>query len=131
MAAEKEKTVEERVVAFAEQLGRLIGTVESTTEDWINQDRKAFRDQLTQLRDGAAELLSHLGGALSSGRNAAKRQKKHSNAATPLRRSGGTVDAPGKKHRKTTKGARGAKHSDERISKIKAAKTMRRSQRRG
>ena len=69
MAAGKDKTVEERVVVFAEQLGRLIGTVESKTEGWINQDQKAFRDQLTQLRDSAAELLSHLGGALSSGRD--------------------------------------------------------------
>jgi len=131
MAAGKEKTVEERVVVFAEQLGRLIGTVESKTEGWINQDQKAFMDQLTQLRDGAAELLSHLGGALSSGRDAAKRQRKQSNAATPVGRSGGTVDAPGKTHRKMAKGTRGAKHSDERISKIKAAKTIRRSQRRG
>jgi hypothetical protein len=130
MAAGKEKTVEERIVVFAEQLGRLIGTVESKTQGWINQDQKAFRDQLTQLRDGAAELLSHLGGALSSGRDAAKRQKKQSKA-TPVGRSGGTVDAPGKTHRKMAKGTRGAKHSDERISKIKAAKTMRRSQRRG
>ena len=130
MAAGKEKTVEERVVVFAEQLGRLIGTVESKTGRWINQDQKAFRDQLTQLRDGAAELLSHLGGALSAGRDAAKRQKKQSKA-TPVGRSGGTVDAPGKTHRKMAKGTRGAKHSDERISKIKAAKTMRRSQRRG
>jgi small-conductance mechanosensitive channel len=131
MAADKEQTVEERVVAFAEQLGRLIGTVESKTEGWINQDQKAFRDQLTQLRDGAAELLSHLGGALSSGRDAAKRQKKQPKAATPVGRSGGTVDAPGKTHRKMAKSARGAKHSDERISKIKGAKTMRRGHRRG
>ena len=131
MAAGKEKTVEERVVAFAEQLGRLIGTVESKTEGWINQDQKAFRDQLTQLRDGAAELLSLLGGALASGRAAAKPQKTQPKAPPSVGRSGGTVDAPGKTHRKKAKGARGAKHSDETISKIKGAKTMRRGDRRG
>jgi len=131
MAAGKDKTVEERVVAFAEQLGRLIGTVESKTEGWINQDQKAFRDQLTQLRDGAAELLSHLGSALASGRAAAKPQKTQPKATPSVGRSGGTVDAPGKTHRKTARGARGAKHSDETISKIKSAKTTRRGDRRG
>ena len=129
MAAGKEKTVEEHVVAFAEQLGRLIGTVESNSERWV--DQKALNDQLTQIRDGAVELLNHLGGAIASGRAAAKPQKTQPKAATPAGRSGGTVDAPGKTHRKVARGAPGTKHSDERISKIKTAKTMRRPQRRG
>jgi len=46
-------------------------------------------------------------------------------------RSGGAVDAPGKTHRKPAASARGAKHSDQTISKIKGAKTMRRGNRRG
>jgi hypothetical protein len=129
MAAGKEKTVEERVVAFAEQVGRLIGTVERKSEGWM--DQKALNEQVTQIRDGAVELLNHLGGALASGRAAAKLKKTQPKAATPVGRSGGTVDAPGKTHRKAARGAPGTKHSDERISKIKAAKTMRRSQRRG
>ena len=129
MAAGKEKTVEEHVVAFAEQLGRLIGTVESKSERWV--DQKALNDELTQIRDGAVELLNHLGGAIASGRAAAKPQKTQPKAATPVGRSGGTVDAPGKTHRKVARGAPGTKHSDERISKIRTAKTMRRPQRRG
>jgi hypothetical protein len=129
MAAGKDKTVEERVVAFAEQVGRLIGTVESKSERWM--DQKALSDQLTQIRDGAVDLLNHLGSALASGRAAAKPQKPQRKASTPVGRSGGTVDAPGKTHRKMAKGARGAKHSDETISKIKGAKTMRRGDRRG
>ena len=129
MAAGKEKTVEERVVAFAEQLGRLIGTVERKSEGWM--DQKALNEQVTQIRDGAVDLLNHLGDALASGRAAAKTQKTQPKAATSAGRSGGTVDAPGKTHRKMARGAPGTKHTDERISKIKAAKTMRRSQRRG
>ena len=129
MAAGKEKTVEERVVAFAEQLGRLIGTVERKSEGWM--DQKALNEQVTQIRDGAVDLLNHLGGALASGRAAAKPRKTQPKAATSVGRSGGTVDAPGKTHRKMARGTPGTKHSDERISKIKAAKTMRRSQRRG
>jgi hypothetical protein len=128
MVAGKEQTVEERIVAFAEQVGRLIGTVESKSERWV--DQKALSDQLTQIRDGAVDLLNHLGSAIASGRAATKPQKPQRKAPA-VGRSGGTVDAPGKTHRKMAKSAPGAKHSDERISKIKAAKTMRRSQRRG
>jgi hypothetical protein len=36
------------------------------------------------------------------------------------------VDAPGKSHRKPPPSARGIKHSDEMIPKLKAAQTMRR-----
>jgi hypothetical protein len=129
MAAGKEKTVEERVVAFAEQLGRLIGTVERKSEGWM--DQKALNEQVAQIRDGAVDLLNHLGAAIASGRAAAKPQKTQPKAATPVGRSGGTVDAPGKAHRKVARGAPGMKHSDERISKIKGAKTMRRGHRRG
>jgi hypothetical protein len=46
-------------------------------------------------------------------------------------RSGGTVDAPGKTHRKRPPSTRGVKHSDQTISKITGAKTMRRGDRRG
>jgi len=52
-------------------------------------------------------------------------------AADKEQRSGGTVDAPGKTHRKRAESARGVKHSDQTISKIKGAKTMRRGHRRG
>jgi hypothetical protein len=45
-------------------------------------------------------------------------------------RSGGTIDAPGKTHRKRPPSTRGVKHSDQTISKITGAKTMRRGHRR-
>jgi hypothetical protein len=46
-------------------------------------------------------------------------------------RSGGTVDAPRKAHRPQAASARGAKHSNQVIAKIKGAQTMRRGNRRG
>jgi hypothetical protein len=46
-------------------------------------------------------------------------------------RSGGTVDAPGKAHRPQAASARGAKHSNQIVAKIKGAQTMRRGNRRG
>ena len=129
MAAETEKTVEQRVVAFAEQLGRLVGTVERKTEGWL--DQKALNTQLTQIRDGAAELLNHLGDALKSGRAATAPKKQEPPAATSRGRSGGTVDAPGKTHRKRGESTRGAKHSNQMIPKAAVEKMMRRPQRRG
>ena len=128
MADDKEQTVEERVPALAHQLGRLIGTVERKTEGWL--DRDALNRQVTQIRDGAAELLDHLGGAIESGRSGAKDEAKPPKAARASR-SGGSVDAPRKKHRPRAESARGVKHSNQTVAKIKGAQTMRRGNRRG
>ena len=122
-----EKTVEVRIVALAEQLGRLIGTVERKAEGWF--DQKALNVQVEQIRDSASELLEHLGGAIESGRAAANPAMTKKPAAPT--RSGGTVDAPRKAHRKRAPTARGTKHSDQTVAKIKGAKTMRRGHRRG
>src|SRR6185503_5251996 len=81
------------------------------------------------IRDSASALLEDLGGAIESGRAAANP------APTPkpraASRSGGTVDAPGKAHRKPAPTARATRHSDDTVAKIKGAKTMRRGRRRG
>src|SRR3954470_3487827 len=50
--------MEQRVVAFAEQLGRIVGTVQAKTEGWM--DRDALSRQITSVRDGAADLLEQL-----------------------------------------------------------------------
>src|SRR3954462_2200868 len=57
--------VEQRVVAFAEQLGRIVGTVQAKAEGWM--DRDALNAQISSVRDSAAELLEHLGGGTSAG----------------------------------------------------------------
>ena len=134
-------TVEQRVVAFAEQLGRIVGTVQGKADGWL--DSQMLNDQLTRIRDGASDLLNHLGSKTTS--VAASPAQKQTRSHTPGRsataptarrmaaatgRSGGKVDAPGKSHRTPPPSARGIKHSDEMIPKLKAAQTMRR-QRRG
>jgi hypothetical protein len=128
MAANKEPDIEGRALALAHQLGRLIGTVERKTEGWL--DSEALTKQVVQIRDSANELLDHLAGAIASGRDESAAEPS-SPKASRVSRSGGTVDAPGKSHRKRTVSARGVKHSDQTISKIKGAKTMRRGNRRG
>jgi hypothetical protein len=94
--------MEQRVVAFAEQLGRIVGTVQARAEGWM--DRDALHQQIASVRDSAAELLDQLADGVT---NAAKTAKKAvTTAAAPKAsskgRSGGVVDAPGKKHRKPT-----------------------------
>jgi hypothetical protein len=57
--------MEQRVIAFAEQLGRMVGTVERKTTGWL--DMATLSDQLTRIRDGAADLLGHLGRGAGAG----------------------------------------------------------------
>jgi hypothetical protein len=49
------------VTAFAEDLGRFLGTAEAKAETWLNQ-RKDIIDQLTAVRDKAASLIHALSG---------------------------------------------------------------------
>src|SRR5258705_8202250 len=101
MATDKAEAVERRILALAEQLGRLIGTVESKAEGW--SDQKTLNRQVEQIRDSASELLEHLGGAIESGRAATKpattRPATTRPSATPATpppagRSGGAGRAP-------------------------------------
>ena len=96
--AATEPAMERRVVALAEQVGRIVGTVQAKTEGWL--DRSGSR------RAKAADA----------------------SAGEPARtgRSGGVVDAPGKKHRKPMPSRHGTTHSDTRIAKLKIANESRR-----
>jgi hypothetical protein len=115
-------TMEKRVIALAEQLGRIAGAAQAKTESWL--DQPTFRDQLAKIRDGATDLLEHFASRTSS-QDIASRQK-----TSPAGRGGGKVDAPGKKHRKAPAALHGVKHSDQRISKANAARQMRRGRQR-
>ena len=52
------ESVEQRVIAFAEQVGRLAGTVQAKSEGWF--DRQALSEQLASIRDSAADMVEHL-----------------------------------------------------------------------
>jgi hypothetical protein len=92
--ADPSSALERQIVSFAEQLGYVAGSNETRAEGLV--DRKRLSKQLTAVRDGAKQLLDQLasGVAARAGRKPAPKR--------PVRkaRSGGTVDAPGKKHRK-------------------------------
>jgi len=55
----------------------------------------------------------------------------NSGKASSRGRSGGVVDAPGKKHRSPMPTLHGAKHSDERIAKLRTANEVRRRRKGG
>jgi hypothetical protein len=118
--------VEQRVVAFAEQLGRIAGTFQAKAEGWL--DREALTRQIATVRDGAAELLEQLAGGATK---ASKRIPAATAALGKTKgRSGGAVDAPGKKHRKPLRPDPGAKIVDSQAAKMRTAKTMVKTNRR-
>ena len=50
--------IEEKLVAFAEQLGGFVGTVQAKAEGWL--DRSALTKEIGRIRDSAADLLAHM-----------------------------------------------------------------------
>jgi hypothetical protein len=118
-------SVEERVVVIAEQVGRIVGTVQAKAEGWF--DRKALSDQFASVRDKAAEMVEHLTGAAERVLSKATRTQAAAAGTRSSRgRSGDMVDAPGKKHRKPMPSTHGTKHSDTRIAKMKVSNEARR-----
>jgi hypothetical protein len=114
--------MEQRVVAFAEQLGRIAGTVRAKTEGWM--DRDALNKQIASVRDSAAELLEQLKTTVTNAATATKASADAAAAATKKGRSGGVVDAPGKKHRKPVPKDPRAVAADAKASNIRSGKSM-------
>jgi hypothetical protein len=112
--------LEARVLAFAEQLGRIAGTVQAKTSGWMDSD--ALKKDLARVRDGAADLLQQLttdappvAESIPTGDPAPRRSRE---------RSGGSVDAPGKKHRPPAPIDPGANRANSQAAKMRAARTM-------
>ena len=113
--------LEQRVLAFAEQLGRIAGTVQAKTAGWMDGD--ALKRELARVRDGAAELLQQL--TADAPPPVAVGTGSGGPAPTKTRgRSGGIVDAPGKKHRRPMPTDPGANRADSQAAKMRDAKTM-------
>jgi hypothetical protein len=111
--------LEERVLAFAEQLGRIAGTVQAKTAGWLDGD--ALKQELARVRDGAADLLQQL---TAEPPPVAESRPTGPTPGRSRGRSGGIVDAPGKKHRPRMPKDPGAIRADSQAAKMRAAKTM-------
>jgi hypothetical protein len=118
--------MEQRVVAFAEQLGRIAGTFQAKADGWM--DREALRKQIASVRDGAADLLEQLADRATT---AATKTPAAAAARGGTRvRSGGVVDAPGKRHRKPMPTDPDANIADSQAAKMRTARTMVKTHRR-
>jgi hypothetical protein len=122
-------TMERRVVAFAEQLGRMASTLQARAEGLMDQE--TLGRQISSVRDAAVELLQQLAGGTTNDTKfsntkpavpASRRQNKG--------RSGGMVDAPGKKHRPPMPADPGETIVDSQAAKMRTAKTMVKTNRR-
>ena len=92
--------VEPMVLALAEQLGTFLGRVQAKADGWLENEE--LRRQVGQIRDGATQLLDRVNRTAADARKSAKPAKKSKEAAAngPKNRSGGAVDAAGKRHRR-------------------------------
>ena len=111
--------MEQRVLAFAKQAGYVAGTIQLKTEGWM--DRETLRKQLASVRDGATQLLEQLGSAAGKIR---RRKAAPSKRKAVRARSGGMVDAPGKKHRKRAPADPDAALARSQARKMRAATPM-------
>ena len=90
-------------------------SLQAKAEGWM--DRERLNAQFASVRDGAADLLEQLAGGATK-------------ASSGRGRSGGVVDAPGKKHRKPLPPDPGARMVDSQAAKLRTATTMVKTNRR-
>ena len=116
--------MEQRVGAFAEQLGRMVGTIQAKAEGWT--DREVLSKQLASVRDGATHMLEQLAASMTTATTTTKKTKKRAATARAgnKKRSGGVVDAPGKTHRKRAPADPGAAIARSQAAKKRTATTM-------
>ncbi len=89
--------MEERLLAFADQMGTMVGTVQRRAEGWLESE--AVRAEVARIKDSASDLLEYHEFARAVAGSKGKRAPR--SVATPAKVSKrGPVDAPGKQHRK-------------------------------
>ena len=85
-----ENAVEEKALEFAEDLGRLFGTVQRKANDWLNQRHDAVKT-LTRLRDSANQLLEQLGEQVAAQRGRGGRRATAADSRNPQSRQTAAV----------------------------------------
>jgi hypothetical protein len=111
------ETVDDRLMAFAEVLGRTAGTIHGRAEGLV--DPAKLTGQLAAVRDGAAHLIEQIG-KLTPG---FRKKPVAKGRAVAKGRSGGTVDAPGKKHRAPMPADPRARKAASHMQKVRDART--------
>lgn len=120
------RDLSEQAVALAEQLGRIAGSIEGTAETWL--PRQTLTEQLTRVRDGAAQMLRQLSEGVQRGRASVRGiNEKKGKTGSAGARAADPSRAPGKRHRKPAPSPRGVKvkKSNEAIPKMRTAAAAR------
>jgi hypothetical protein len=73
--------MEQRLMAFADHLGRMVGTIQAKADGWM--DRETLNKQIAGVRDDATRLLEQLAGG-------AKKATSRARAAAAAARSQGS-----------------------------------------
>jgi hypothetical protein len=92
---------EEKLLDFAEDLGRLLGTAQAKADGWLNQ-RTTIAEQLAQIRDTANQYLQQLtgGGAATTG-GAVPGGRKGRPPGSTNKRAPGRPPGSGRKKKRT------------------------------
>ena len=152
-SASEASVLETGVVKLAEQLGWFVGTVQAKTDGWLDQE--TLTQQMTQIRDGAAQLLEQVNRAgaaagesatklasaakaampampsMTSAKAAKKDAAKTAAADAKRQQSRQAVAAPGKKHRKPPPQEKVQRRMSDSATKQLGRKTMAGAARRG
>jgi len=120
--------MEERLLAFAEQMGTMVGTVQRRAEGWLEQE--AVRAEVSRIKESATDLLEYVNSLVPSTPSGAEKAKPRSTrkATSTTVTKRGAVDAPGKRHRQPPPQERGSrrmtdpKGSQTGPQKVKAAR---------
>lgn len=102
MAKRSTPTTTAKVEAFAEDLGRVLGTARAKADSWLNQ-RQEIVKHLTGIRDTASNLLTQLG---QKSQSAMKRGRVAYRAAADGSNNGIVSVGGKKKRRRMSKAAR-------------------------
>ena len=94
------ESAEDRVIALAEQLGRIVGTMQAKAGGLL--DRDALMQQISQVRDGATHLLEQFGVGVAAGAGekedttsaSADKQQGAASRSTPSRQSTNRTQQP-------------------------------------
>lgn len=129
-AATTVSSIEQRVAVFAEQLGEMAKTLQSKAKGRIN--RESLKKQIASVRNSATLLLKHVasGATKTPKEKLAAAATRGGNIGSDQGRSGGVVDAPGKRHRKQAPPNPNATTANSQAAKTRAAKTMEKTYRR-
>jgi hypothetical protein len=113
-------SMENRMLAFAEQLGRFVGTVQAKAEGWL--DRDALSAQISTVRDSASELLNQLGGGVAKAAAASRQAYRTGSGKAAESTKGGAKGRASAKNKPSAKGRVASKARASSTSGAAAAK---------